>query len=142
MNDTVKLLKECDSGCKTAIDGMAQVLKHVSSATLRSEITASSNRHAAFGKRCHELLDREGEGKGEPPAMGTMMMHAGTGIKLAINDDDRKIAEMMADGANMGMQSLAKILNATPTATNESRQIANDIIAEEKNFYSFMLNYL
>lgn len=142
MNDTMKLLKECDAGCKTAIDGMAQVLKHVSSATLRSEITACTDRHAALGKRCHKLLNANGDSGGQPPAFGTMMMQAGTGIKLAMNDDDRKIAELMANGANMGMQSLSKVMNAAPTASAESRQVAHDIIAEEKNFYGIMLAYL
>lgn len=142
MNDTMKLLKECDSGCKTAMDGMAQVLKHVSSATMRAEITACTDRHAAFSKRCQTLLNATGEGGGQPPAFGSMMMQAGTGIKLAMNDDDRKIAEMMANGANMGMQSLSKVMNAAPTASSDSRQIAHDIIAEEKNFYGIMLSYL
>ena len=34
MNDTVRLLKECDSGCRTAIDGMSAVLSKVTSPKL------------------------------------------------------------------------------------------------------------
>ena len=109
MNDTMKLLKECDSGCKTAMDGMAQVLKHVSSATMRAEITACTDRHAAFSKRCQTLLNAAGESSGQPPVFGSMMMQAGTGIKLAMNDDDRKIAEMRGG-----------VLNSRLTTMNET----------------------
>lgn len=142
MNDTAKLLKECSSGCQTAIDGMTQVLKHVSSGTLRTEITSSIDRHTALGERCQSLLSSMGEGKAEPPAMGSMMMRAGTGMKLMVNDDDKKIAEMMASGASMGMISLSKVLNAAPTASGESRSITAEIITEEKKFYGAMLNHL
>lgn len=142
MNDTAKLLKECSSGCQTAIDGMSQVLTHISDGTLRTAITTSIDRHTALGERCQSMLSSMGEGKAEPPAMGSRMMRVGTGMKLMMNDDDKKIAEMMADGANMGIVSLSKILNATPTASAESRSLTEEIITEEKQFYNAMLSHL
>lgn len=142
MNDTQKLLKECDAGCKTAIDGMAQVISHVGSAELRSVITACSNRHAALGERCHDLLHQEGNSGGDPPAMAEAFMRMGTGFKLAINDEDSHIAEMMADGANMGMKSIAKVMNACTEASPESRTLAADLIHEEQQFFDDMLKYL
>jgi hypothetical protein len=93
MNDTVKLLKECDSGCRTAIDGMSAVLSKVTSPALKEEIASSSKRHAEIGKECHRLLNSIGEYGGEPPAFGEMMMKAGTGIKLAIDSNDKHIAK-------------------------------------------------
>ena len=142
MNDTKKLLKECDAGCKTAINGMAQVVSHVGSTELRSVITACSNRHATLGDRCHSLLNREGDSGGDPPAMADTFMRMGTGFKLAVNDEDHHIAEMMADGANMGMKSIAKVMNACPSASSDSRTLASDLIGEERQFFDSMLRYL
>lgn len=142
MNDTVKLLKECDSGCRTAIDGMSQAIMKVTSPTLKADIASSTEVHAELGKRCHHLLNSNGISGGEPPAMGEMMMKTGTALKLAIMPEDKKIAKMMADGANMGIQSITKILSACPEAESESKRLAEDIIKEEKNFYNTMLNYL
>ena len=142
MNDTIKLLKECDSGCRTAIDGMSTVLSKVTSPSLKSEIADSTERHAKLGKECNRLLNHEGECGGEPPAIAEMMMKAGTTVKVAIMPEDKHIAKMMADGANMGIQSITKALSSFSSASEESKGLANRIITEEKHFYDVMLNYL
>lgn len=142
MNDTVKLLKECDSGCKTAIDGMTQVVKHISSEDFRSELQHCCRQHVGHSKRCHAMLNEMGESTGEPPRIEEAMMHAGTSIKLAIHNDDRHIAEMLAEGANMGMTSISKVMNACPDASESSRRLAAEIIREEQHFYNSMLRYL
>ncbi len=142
MNDTVKLLKECDSGCRTAIDGMSAAISKVTSPILKEEIAASSKTHAEIGKECHKLLNSIGEYGGEPPAFGEMMMKAGTGIKLAADSTDKHIAKMMVDGANMGIQSITKAINSLQGCSSESKTLAKKIIDEEKRFYNSMLQYL
>lgn len=142
MKDTIKLLKECDSGCRTAIDGMSTVLSKVTSPSLKSEIADSTDRHAKLGKECNRLLSQAGEMGGEPPALSEMMMKAGTSVKVAVMPEDKHIAKMMADGANMGIQSITKALSSFPDSSPESKELANKIINEEKHFYNSMLNYL
>jgi len=142
MNDTVKLLKECEAGCKTALDGMGQVMDHIGSESMRSELIACQERHRKIKNRCRTLLCQEGEPEADPPAVGTAFMRMGTGMKLAINDDDSHVAEMMADGANMGMKSIAKVMNACPSASTDSRTLASDLIGEERQFFDSMLRYL
>ena len=142
MNDTIKLLKECDSGCRTAIDGMSTVLSKVTSPSKKTEITASTDRRAKLGKECNRLLNLAGEYGGEPPALSEMMMKAGTSVKLAVMPEDKHIAKMMADGANMGIQSITKALSAFHDSSDESKDLANRIIKEEKRFYDSMLTYL
>ena len=142
MNDTIKLLKECDSGCRTAIDGMSAAISKVTSPTLKEEIASSSKAHAEIGKECHKLLNSVGEYGGEPPAFSEIMMKAGTGIKLAVDSNDKHIAKMMADGANMGIQSITKAVNCFKNSSSESVSLANKIINEEKRFYNSMLEYL
>ena len=142
MNDTVKLLKECDSGCRTAIDGMSKAMTKVTSPTLKSEIASCADAHAKYGDECNKLLSEHGENGGEPPAVAEMMMKAGTGLKLAIMPEDRHIAKMMADGANMGIQSITKAVNSFTQASNESKELANKIINEERKFYDAVLSYI
>lgn len=142
MNDTVNLLKECNSGCKTAVDGMDQVKDRVKSKRLKSIIEDCSARHTEYGERCRNLLNSVGKSEMDPPAVGMTMAHIGTSVKLAINDGDRHIAEMMLDGANMGIKSLAQQLNLYPSASEESKTLTKDIINEELGFYKDMLSYL
>lgn len=142
MDDTVKLLKECDSGCRTAIDGMSKAISKVTSPTLKDEIAKSTSTHAEIGKNCNELLSSYGENGGEPPAFAEVMMKTGTGLKLAIMPEDRHIAKMMADGANMGIQSITKALSSFANASKDGKALAQSIIDEEKRFYDSMLNYI
>lgn len=142
MNDTQKLLKECDSGCRTAIDSMSQAMTKVTSPLLKSEIADCTENHAKLGEECNRLLSSIGENGGEPPALSEMMMKAGTSIKLAIASNDKRIAKMMADGANMGIQSLTKAIGTFSNSSAESKKLAERIISEEKRFYDSMLSYL
>ena len=45
-------------------------------------------------------------------------------VKMMLNDDSSKIAEMMIDGANMGIKSITEKLNRYPEAEKESISLA------------------
>ena len=45
-------------------------------------------------------------------------------VKLMMNDDSSKIAEMMIDGANMGIKSITETLNRYPEAEKNSITLA------------------
>ncbi|MBQ7125235.1 MAG: hypothetical protein IJO00_02615 [Clostridia bacterium] len=140
--DTKKLLKECNSGCKSAVDSIDQIKDRISSPELRKRIEECSRLHTEIGERCHTLLSQGGSGDSNPPAIGMAMAHIGTEIKLAVNNSDSHIAEMMADGAAMGMKSISKVLNLYPNASDESKNIAVEIVREERGFFNDMLGYL
>lgn len=141
-SETSKLLKECNSGCKAAVDNMNQVKEHISSEKLRQKIDTCSDRHTEIGERCRNILCKNGEGECNPPAVGMAFAHIGTEIKLAINDKDKHIAEMMADGASMGMKSISKVINLYENASDESRRIASELIGLERNFFNDMLEFM
>ncbi len=141
-SDTVKLLKECNSGCKTALDGMNLVLSHVTSPEMKSVIKDCRYKHEKMGNKCHALLSEAGETQCDPPAIGTAMMTMGTELKLAVNSSDSHIAEMMADGCNTGIKSLAKQVNLYSEASPESRRLAGEIISEEQSFHAQMLRFM
>lgn len=140
--ETSKLLKECNSGCKSAVDSIDQIKNRITSPELKKRVEECSKFHTAVGERCRNLLCEGGEGECNPPAIGMAMAHLGTEIKLAVNGDDKHIAEMMADGAAMGMKSISKVINLYPEASEESRQIAEKIVKEESGFFNDMLGYL
>ncbi len=141
-SETSKLLKECNSGCKAAVDSMDQVKEHVSSEKLKKKIDDCSNQHTQLGERCRTILCENGSGECNPPAIGMAFAHVGTEIKLAINNKDKHIAEMMADGASMGMKSISKVINLYPNASDESRRIASELVGIERSFFNDMLEFL
>ena len=66
-DDTVHLLKECDSGTKTAVNAIRQVLDNVKSTKLSALLSDSLKVHEAIGDELHARLSELGE-KGKDPS--------------------------------------------------------------------------
>ena len=63
-------------------------------------------------------------------------------VKLMINDDSSKIAEMMIDGANMGIKSITGKLNRYPEAEKESISLAKKFEKTCEKLIQDMKKYL
>lgn len=129
--DTVKLLKECDAGTKTAVNSFKEVLDNVKSEQLLSLLNASLQEHERLGNRIHEELSKCGDGGKEPSAMAKAMSWMKINMKMMDNGGDKTIAGLMTDGCDMGIKQLSEYLNKYPSAESTAVALAKDIIAEE-----------
>ena len=139
---TVELLKECDSGCKMAINSMNQVMEYVKDPDQESIIRAYTTKHEELERRIREQLTSEGEREEEPGLMASAMSWFSTELKMAMNQDSHQIAKIMMDGCNMGIQSVAKYLNKNDSASKESIKIAEDLVKVEEDFMQEMKKFL
>ncbi len=131
--DTIKLLRECDAGVKMGISSIDDVLEYLSNKRLKDMLTECKNEHSDLEGKIKNQLDKyEDDGK-EPAAMAKGMSWIKTNVKLAMNDSDNTIAELMTDGCNMGVKSLNKYLNKYEGADEVSKDITKRLInLEEK----------
>ena len=81
------------------------------------------------------------EGK-EPSMMAKSMSWMETNMKLMMDDSDRKIADIMTDGSNMGVKSLSKYLNQYKAADEESKNITKKLIDLEEKLVQDIRCYL
>ena len=65
-----------------------------------------------------------------------------TDMKLAMNESDHTIADLMTDGCNMGVKSLSRYLNEYKAADEESKDIAKKLIHLEAQLASDLREYL
>jgi hypothetical protein len=65
-----------------------------------------------------------------------------TDVKLIVNDDSHKIAELMIDGSHMGIKSLSEYINKYKLASIESMDIARRLVKIEQDFINELLEYL
>ena len=56
-NDTIMLLRECNSGCKNATNSMEQVIGLLHDDSLKDVIRDFNQRHIQLGDECHNLLN-------------------------------------------------------------------------------------
>ena len=143
MNDhTVDLLKECDSGVKTAVNSIKEVLDNINSQSLRELLTDSLTCHESLGNEIHEMLSELGEKGKDPNPMAKSMSWVKTNVKLAMNESDATIADLMTDGCNMGVKSLSQYLNQYQAADEASKDIAKRLIHIEEQLANELRQFL
>lgn len=65
-----------------------------------------------------------------------------TNVKLAVNESDATIAELMTDGCNMGVKSLNQYLNQYKAADEKSKDITKRLIRLEEQLAVDLRGYL
>ena len=131
--DTVKLLRECDAGVKMGVSSIEDVIDYVKSEDLKDKLTKCKREHDKLDSEIQSLLDDYHDDGKEPAAMAKGMSWMKTNIKLAMNESDATVADLMTDGCNMGVKSLNKYLNKYEAADEVSKDITKRLInLEEK----------
>ena len=92
--DTVRLLRECDSGVAMGVDALDNVLDRTHAKPLKQLLSDNKDKHLRLKHEIGTLLERyHDEGK-QPPAMAKSMSHMKTGMKMAMNESDKSVADL------------------------------------------------
>lgn len=130
--DTIRLLRECDSGVKMGITAIDDVMGYVSSGELKGSLKKSMNENRRIMRDLQSQLNRyHDEGK-EPSTMVKGMAWVKTNVRLKMNGSDSVVADLITDGCNMGIKSLNRYLNEYKAADERTKDIARDIIGTEE----------
>ena len=141
-SDTVKLLKECNSGIKMGISTLEDVIPKVSDDKFRDILEKSLDENTRLGKKTAKALENAGDDGKEPPSMAKGMAWIKTNVMLAMEDSDEKAASLITDGCHMGIKSINKYLNEYKEADSLSKDIAKQIVEIEENLAQDIRIYL
>ncbi|NLB78152.1 MAG: hypothetical protein GX796_04690 [Clostridiaceae bacterium] len=136
------LLRECNAGCKSATNSMEQVIPYISNEKLLSIINDYNDKHIKLGDECHQMLNENNEGEKDPKVTAKAFSWISTEMKLIMNNDNHKIADIMIDGCNMGIKSVSKYINKYKAASDESINLAKKLVKIEQEFMNDMLEYM
>lgn len=140
--DTIKLLRECDSGVKMGVSSIDDVLEYVKSDKLKKCLEECKEKHEELDKELQELLDKyKDEGKNPNPIVKGMSW-VKTNMKLAMKESDGTIADLMTDGCDMGVKSLSRYLNQYEAADEKSKDICKRLIKLEEKLGQQMREFL
>ena len=140
--DTVKLLRECDSGVKMGVASIDEVLDNVGAPSLKQRLEQCREEHQRLGNEVQAMLrSRRDQGK-EPSPMAKSMSWLRTNVMLTVKKDDATVADLMTDGCNMGVKSLHRYLNQYPRADAASRDVARRLIGAEESLIRELRPYL
>ena len=142
MRDDIELLKECDSGVKMGIQGIAGVRDDASGEDFKNLLQHYEEEHVKILGVIHEKLDEIGVSGKSSNSVARAMSNMTTDMKLMMNNSDEKIADIMMDGCNMGIKSVSKYMNQYAGASKDVMGIANDIVVLEQHFMNELRQYL
>lgn len=140
--DTIRLLRECDSGIKMGISALDEVMEYAHSPEMRKYLQDSSKENEMLKNDLQEVLaDYHDNGK-EPDPIAKGMSWIKTNFKLKMDESDSTIAELMTDGCNMGIKSLSRYLNQYQAADERSKDITKRLINAEEKLSQNMRQFL
>lgn len=140
--DTIKLLKECDSGCKMAVDSIRQVKEYAEKESLIKVLDEYDKKHRKFRDEIASQLKEYDEDGKDPEKMASAFSWITTEMKLMLKDDSQQIAKIMMDGCNMGIQSLSEYINKYTEASRESIALAKNIVKAEEAFAKELRDFM
>ena len=103
-SDTIKLLRECDAGIKMGIVSIAEILDDVKDGQLEKMLVMCKEGHEKLQKEIQMLLEKYHDTGKNPNPMAQSMSWIKTNVKLAMEDTDATVADLMTDGCNMGVK--------------------------------------
>lgn len=140
--DTVRLLRECDAGIRMGVCSIDDVLPRVTSQELRTKLNVCKREHDTLKTECNRLLHEFGDGGKDPAPMAKGMSWIKTNAKMAVDESDATIADLMTDGCNMGVKSLNRYLNQYKAADERSKDITKRLIKLEEDLTNDMRPFL
>ncbi len=140
--DTIKLLRECDAGVKMGVKSIDDVVEYVESDSFEKRLRDCRREHEKLDGEIREQLDRFKDTGKEPNPMAKSMSWMKTNVKLAVDNSDHTIADLMTDGCNMGVKSLNRYLNKYQAADEYSKDIAKRLINLEEKLAIDIRSYL
>ena len=134
-----------NSGFLTHDDGGSKLL--VSTGASKFSGLVRSNETAGFIIKCleketTELLKKYHDNGKNPNPIAKGMSWMKTNVKVAVDDSDHTIADLVTEGCNMGIKSLQKYLNEFKAANDKAKHIAQNLIDSEDHLIQDMRAYL
>ena len=126
--DTIKILKECNSGVKMGVSSIEEILDNVQNSQLKKILSDNKTEHQRLGSEIHQILNKYNESGKEPNVMAKGMSWLKSNVMMAADTSDHTVADLITDGCNMGVKSLNRYLNKSAAAEEQSKDIAKKLI--------------
>ena len=129
-SDTVKLLRECNSGIQMAVFSIDEILEKVTDKNLYEILKKSKEKHEKLGDETHANMLAKG------------MSWMKTNAKVMMDDSDATIADLIVDGCNMGIKTLCRYENQYAAADDAAMKLTDDLIRLEEKLRQDLREYL
>ena len=141
---TAEVLQAVYKNVKMASDSILNIMPKVKDEQLKSDLTVQLSAFDAFASRTAKQLADEGVKPEEEGFMSKTMAKWGTVVNTMRDSTSSHLAEMMVEGATMGVNDLLRVLREAENtnASEASLRLARDVCAFEEKIVEDMRAYL
>lgn len=142
MNETIQLLQDVLRNARTGEDAIDQLLTIAQNTEMRKSLMTEKAFYHASARASRQAL-KDADGDIEPQKMlSRASMHMGIVFNTLTDKSDSHIAEMVIQGANMGIVEMTKALNTYPHAEANALSIARNFIGQQKDIIQRQKHFL
>lgn len=123
-------------------DSIKEVLPKASDTHLSSLLNQYYIKHLSVCDITSKELESLETAEENPGILSKVAAKASTESKLFLNHSPHEIADIMIDGCVMGIKSLSKTINHTPSASLKALGIADNLVKMEQSFMDDLRDYL
>ena len=131
MNDTIQLLQDVVRNARTGRDAVEQLMNKAEGGGMREELGKEKEAYLQTQREGERALADAG-GRAEPAGlMSRAGMWAGLEMETLTDRSDAHIAEIVIQGATMGVIEMTKALNTYDAAEPGARGIASRFVVQQ-----------
>ena len=109
---------------------------------MKKFLIKNKDEHYKLDTEIQMLLAKYKDAGKDPNPIAKGMSWIKTNVKLAVDESDETIADLMTDGCNMGVKSLYKYLNQYPAADIKVKNLCQKLIDIEEELCRDLRVYL
>lgn len=134
MTQTQKLLQSVVENARTGLDGCEQLVQRAEDPGIRDELMRQCQQYQNFVRDAERALADAGAKPHRKNPIERVGMWMGVQMNTMTDTSPSHIADMIIQGATMGVTEMTKDMNATPEADGNARGIASSFItAQQEN---------
>ena len=141
---TEEILQGVYKNIKMAEDAILDLMPRVKDEALKSDLTVQLATYEAFASRTAKLLEREGAKPVAEGALTRLSAKWGTMMNAMKYSSSTHLAEMVVEGATMGVNDLLSLLRdgRAKSVDEDVLRLAQDLCAYEERTVNEMRAYL
>ncbi len=142
IDENIEFLNETYKNSKAGSESISYLKEKVEDKQLLQELQKELTEYQDIQRRVTEEMSKVGAVPKEQSPMAQMGMWTGVQMNTLLDKSPDKIAEMMIEGATMGIVDMTRNLKEHREVPEESRKIGSDLLAIEERTIQKMKRYL
>ncbi len=137
-----QLLSELYRSTQMGAESISALISEASDPGLKTTLSDQLCGYQKLSKRAHDMLEKRGGKAEETSKMKSLGIHTGIKLNTLIDRTSSHLAEMAIEGSNMGIVGTTKQLSQFSGASQNVRQLGNEVVSFEQHNIEALKRYL